>query len=778
MKKFRLFVSLYVLLSLSLFITGIYGYFKITTSPVVNTLSIKDKTTYTVVHKTMNLDGTTYSDYFTENYVVNLGTTVTPATLTTSQLPGFTAPATQTVTLNSFQNTVITYLYTRNQYDLTITNPQYVNAATSTPAGRYYYGTTIHLEADPDDGYGNNFIKWSDNTTNRIYEFTLEGNTTIGPIYTDTYQVTYVINNGNPGDPNQTRLVNNGDPINYLPDVSYNDCTGSSGDRIADGCTYDYELVGWYTESTFENQVNEQYAPNHDVTLYAKWNKVFFYQEDSEQFNADHLVDTGIPLFNEWNSDKDFIVEFTIDSFANDNVDRAVLFADMEETNDPYPGIQFRWFQNSFNVNANGNDKNHKKNTAVNASVGDKIVLKKENGSFSYSLDGGTTFTTYQDYSNFNKFFDVTATFGGQVVKPERALKGALSEMHVELIDRPSYTIKFNPNGGTGMMLDQTVKVGETTTLNNREYSRDHYMFAGWNTAADGSGTSYTNKQQITNIANDGDVITLYAQWDKIRYYYLHFDPNGASGTMSNQEILFNEETTIDPVEFTRTGYGFFGWNTSADGSGTWYEDEDTILNLASTDEEVITLYAIFLKTEFERTGNHTFDGTVATFIDTGVNLYSDNTTMNKDFEIRFTVTSVASTVIDVYTQATIINCKDESNPKWPGFNVRFEQSTGKTNMIPQYKWNNAGSSTKLPAISTSKVPVEMVFKRRNGIVYFSYTDKDGNGTTTQLFNQTSWTLNQYFPDNCSFGGIYNSSHNPDRFFTGTISDMRIIVEE
>ncbi|MBQ6497756.1 MAG: InlB B-repeat-containing protein, partial [Bacilli bacterium] len=484
MRKFKLFVGLCVFMALSLFITGIYGYFKMTTSPVVNTLSIKDKTTYTVVHKTMDLNGTTYTDYFTENYEVSLGTTVTPATLTTSQLPGFTAPATQTVTLNSFQNTVITYLYTRKQYDLTITNSQYVDDTTSTPAGRYYYGTTIHLEADTDDGYGNNFIKWSNNNTNRIYEFTLEGDTTIGPIYTDTYQVTYVLNNG---DPNETRLVDNGDPINYLPNITYNDCTGSSGDRIADGCTYDYELVGWYTESTFENQVNEQYAPDHDVTLYAKWNKVFFYQEDSEVFNADHLIDSDIALFSAFNSGKDFIVEFRIDSFANDNVDRAVLFADMEETADPYPGVQFRWFQNSFNVNANVNDKNHKKNDPVTVSVGNKIIMKRENGLFSYSLDNGVTFVNYQDFSNFNKFFDITATFGGQDAKPERKLKGALSEMHVELIDRPAYTIKFHANGGTGMMLDQVVEVGKTVNLNDKEYEKDpvHYTFAGWNTEPD-----------------------------------------------------------------------------------------------------------------------------------------------------------------------------------------------------------------------------------------------------------------------------------------------------
>ena len=70
MKKFKLFASLCVIVSLSLFVTGIYGYFKMATSPAVNTLTVCDKTTYTVVHKTMNTDGTTYSDYFTESYEV------------------------------------------------------------------------------------------------------------------------------------------------------------------------------------------------------------------------------------------------------------------------------------------------------------------------------------------------------------------------------------------------------------------------------------------------------------------------------------------------------------------------------------------------------------------------------------------------------------------------------------------------------------------------------------------------------------------------------------
>ncbi|MBQ2447953.1 MAG: InlB B-repeat-containing protein, partial [Bacteroidales bacterium] len=41
-------------------------------------------------------------------------------------------------------------------------------------------------------------------------------------------------------------------------------------------------------------------------------------------------------------------------------------------------------------------------------------------------------------------------------------------------------------------------------------FTRDGYNFTGWNTNADGSGTSYTDKQSIT-LSQD---ITLYAQWE------------------------------------------------------------------------------------------------------------------------------------------------------------------------------------------------------------------------------------------------------------------------
>ena len=78
-----------------------------------------------------------------------------------------------------------------------------------------------------------------------------------------------------------------------------------------------------------------------------------------------------------------------------------------------------------------------------------------------------------------------------------------------------TYTVAFDANDGEGTMSDQEMTVGETAALNANEFTRDGYTFTGWNTEKDGSGDSYDNKQEVTDIAGKGETITLYAQWTK-----------------------------------------------------------------------------------------------------------------------------------------------------------------------------------------------------------------------------------------------------------------------
>ena len=85
----------------------------------------------------------------------------------------------------------------------------------------------------------------------------------------------------------------------------------------------------------------------------------------------------------------------------------------------------------------------------------------------------------------------------------------------IRCVASAGYTVSFNANGGTGAMSDQSIPVGVATNLTSNSFTRTGYEFAGWNTAADGFGTSYTDAQSVTNLALPGRTITLYAQWQK-----------------------------------------------------------------------------------------------------------------------------------------------------------------------------------------------------------------------------------------------------------------------
>lgn len=60
------------------------------------------------------------------------------------------------------------------------------------------------------------------------------------------------------------------------------------------------------------------------------------------------------------------------------------------------------------------------------------------------------------------------------------------------------------------------------TLPSNSYFTRSGYTLTGWNTAANGSGTSYNCGQTLTNIGSD---LTLYAQW-KINKYEVRFFNN------------------------------------------------------------------------------------------------------------------------------------------------------------------------------------------------------------------------------------------------------------
>ena len=225
--------------------------------------------------------------------------------------------------------------------------------------------------------------------------------------------------------------------------------------------------------------------------------------------------------------------------------------------------------------------------------------------SINYNTNGGTiTSTGYPTYvadgDSLSQSSLPTATKSGYVFKgwewdyDKGLILGSVSSM-LSAVYSPvylkavwetepvNYTLSYNANGGSGSMSSQTVTEGQATKLKTNTFTKAGYYFTGWNTKADGSGTSYSDGAYATFYSNT----TLYAQWQKYADPVITFNKNDGSGTTVTQTVPYGSSATLNANSFTRTGYTFSGWNTKADGSGTGYGDGASISPSSN-----VTLYA------------------------------------------------------------------------------------------------------------------------------------------------------------------------------------------
>ena len=126
----------------------------------------------------------------------------------------------------------------------------------------------------------------------------------------------------------------------------------------------------------------------------------------------------------------------------------------------------------------------------------------------------------------------------------------------------PTYAVTYDANGGTGSQTDPNSPYyeGETVTvLGLGSISRENYTFSHWNTAANGSGTSYDPAATFAMGTSD---VTLYAQWTEDDKYTVTYDANGGTGAPTDPASPYYEGETVTVVsgEPTKANYTFTGW--------------------------------------------------------------------------------------------------------------------------------------------------------------------------------------------------------------------------
>lgn len=459
--------------------------------------------------------------------------------------------------------------------------------------------------------------------------------------------------------------------VNYVLDGGVNSAENPTGFYITSATVTlleaqktGYRFSGWYTDAAFSKKLTQIEKGSYgDITLYAKWTPIkYIIRLDGNGATGGEMADRA---------DRKYDQSYT-------------LPANTYEKN----GYTF----GGWNTAADGSGTAYANKASVKNlcnEEGQVIVLyaqwKKTKFTVSYELLGGTN-----DAANPTGYYITTATitlaspvkkgysFSGwytdaaYTAKVTQIKKGSFGNITLYAKWTPiKYTIRLDGNTATdGSMADREGrKYDQTYSLPANTFVKNGYVFAGWNTKADGTGKSYANKAEVKNLAyTEGKIVTLYAQWTKAKYtitynlkggtansplnpstytvttasivleapvrtgykflgwysdsayttkvtkiakgsygnltlyarwtaikYNVAFQANGGTGSMSEMTgCKYNTEYKLNQNQFTKADGFFAGWNTKADGSGTYYAECAPIKNLTSTDGKTITLYAVW----------------------------------------------------------------------------------------------------------------------------------------------------------------------------------------
>lgn len=201
-------------------------------------------------------------------------------------------------------------------------------------------------------------------------------------------------------------------------------------------------------------------------------------------------------------------------------------------------------------------------------SNGDYTLLKPENLSFTYE---GYKFTGwYSTPSSSGTLYSDTVSANDMGDLPVHA--------HWEFDADNYYKVTYYPNGESSTGCEQVVEKTSTTfnlvdqVANKKMTAPVGQRLAGWNTQADGKGTSYGITAELETQTADG--LVLYAQWEDISYTIKFMNEDGSAELATvictyDNTPSFTGENNPTKEKTDDTVFEFDGWSTAANSMGT-----------------------------------------------------------------------------------------------------------------------------------------------------------------------------------------------------------------
>lgn len=184
------------------------------------------------------------------------------------------------------------------------------------------------------------------------------------------------------------------------------------------------------------------------------------------------------------------------------------------------------------------------------------------------------------------------------------------------------FTVKYDSNGGSGSMKNQTVTYGKEQKLTKCAFEKENYFFGGWimtrNSYKTTSGKKtpysktewlsskdlyeyslYADNSKVSKTTNLGD-ITAKAFWIA-NEYTVNYDNNGGEGELPSRVVKYDEIFKIDTHNMTKQGYIFAGWTAIRDydnkvygyqknqNTPSWLKEKDVDTPYVFTDSQEVS---------------------------------------------------------------------------------------------------------------------------------------------------------------------------------------------
>ena len=125
------------------------------------------------------------------------------------------------------------------------------------------------------------------------------------------------------------------------------------------------------------------------------------------------------------------------------------------------------------------------------------------------------------------------------------------------------FVINLDYNGATSGVDTNKPVVGVNENYTLPSPVRNGYKFLGWYDSLENGNRLTDESGKSVSVYQKEQSITAYARWEA-NLNSIIFDANGGNGTMQNQQIATDSSAILSECSFTKIGYTFIGWGTTA----------------------------------------------------------------------------------------------------------------------------------------------------------------------------------------------------------------------